>query len=124
MKKLLVVAALAFVIGWFLSPRRIDLRAQTPPVQYFAPAPGSTVANCGTPASGFPLCGVATGWFVWNGTAWVQLGVPVVAGVTSWNGQVGVVTYTPPAPPVTSVNGKVGAIVITAVTSAPTTTLQ
>jgi hypothetical protein len=76
MKKLLLVGILCLVLGWFI-------RAQTGSVQYFAPSAGTTITNCGTPTTGFPLCGVATGWFVWNGTAWVQLGGAVVTGVTS-----------------------------------------
>ena len=99
MKKLLVVAALAFLAGFVL-------HAQTGSVMYLQPTVGTTVTNCGTPASGAapPLCGVATGWFVWNGTAWVQLGTSTVAGVTS-------------------VNGKTGAVVISATTTS-TTNLQ
>ena len=57
------------------------LKAQTGQLIYMAPAGGTTVANCGTPSSGFPMCGVATGWFVWNGSAWVQIGS--ASGVTS-----------------------------------------
>lgn len=77
MRKLLLVGILCLAAGWFI-------RAQTGSIQYFAPSAGTTVTNCGTPTVGFPLCGVATGWFVWNGTVWVQLGGAVAAaGVTS-----------------------------------------
>lgn len=127
MKKLdvrLFVGSLVFILA-----AAILTRGQTGAIQYFAPPAGTTTANCGTPTSGFPLCGVATGWYVWSGTAWVQLGVAAApAGVTSWNGQTGVVTYTPPAPPVVSVNGKTGAVVLgattTVTTPTATTTLQ
>jgi hypothetical protein len=71
---------LAAVLLW-----RFETHAQTGAVFYFSPAAGTTVTNCGTPASGsFPLCGVATGWYVWSGTAWVQLGTAVASsGVSS-----------------------------------------
>jgi hypothetical protein len=70
---------LAAVLLW-----RFETHAQTGAVFYFSPAVGTTVTNCGTPASGsFPLCGVATGWYVWSGTAWVQLGTATSsAGLT------------------------------------------
>jgi len=59
------------------------LRAQSGQIFYMAPASGTTTTNCGTPASGsYPLCGVATGWYVWNGSAWVQIGT-AASGVSS-----------------------------------------
>lgn len=59
-------------------------KGQSGNLVYFAPASGTTVTNCGTPTTGYPLCGVATGWFIWSGTAWVQIGTPAAAsGVVS-----------------------------------------
>ena len=77
MKKLLTIAVVFFLVGVWIS------HAQSGPIQYFAPGAGTTVTNCGTPTSGFPLCGVATGWYIWNGTAWMQLGMASTGGVTS-----------------------------------------
>lgn len=69
-----------------------NAKAQSGSVVYIAPAAGTTLTNCGTPTTGFPMCGVATGWYVWNGTAWIQIGVVTAAGVTSVNGKTGAVT--------------------------------
>lgn len=107
MKKLIAVAICALAVGWYL-------RAQAPSgVQYFLPSVGTTLANCGTPTSGFPLCGTGAGWFVWNGTAWVQLGVMtgVVTGISVNGG-------TPITGPTVQLN------IPTKATSSTTTTIQ
>jgi hypothetical protein len=81
-----VLLTLAFFAG-------VTVHAQSGQLFYMAPASGTTTTNCGTPASGStpPLCGVATGWYVWNGTAWVQLGTVTASGVMSFNGRTGAV---------------------------------
>jgi len=78
------LAALGLVLAAVLAWNHFRTHAQSGQLFYMAPASGTTTTNCGTPASGtFPLCGVATGWYVWNGSAWVQLGTATAAGVTS-----------------------------------------
>jgi hypothetical protein len=114
MKNKLIILAVAILLfgAWHLG------RAQsTTPFTVIA---GSlTHTSCPTvAASTTQFCFASDGlWQSLNGAAYVQLGTPVAAGVTSWNGLTGAVTYAPPTPPVSSVNGKTGAVVITAATT-------
>lgn len=80
MKRYIEIALLILVC--VLCVRTFHVHAQSGNLVYIAPASGTTVTSCGTPTTGFPLCGVATGWYVWNGTAWAQIGT-APAGVTS-----------------------------------------
>lgn len=82
MRKVIAIC-LVLLVG-ILAGSQIHARAQSN-VMYFQPVAGTTVASCGTPAagSGSPLCGTAAGWFIWNGTAWQQIGATQASGVTS-----------------------------------------
>jgi hypothetical protein len=58
-----------------------SVRAQTGQVIFMSASSGTTVANCGTPT--LPsICGVATGWFVWQNptSGWVL--IPTTAGTS------------------------------------------